>query len=180
MVEIPVKQKVQHFKDLVGQKLTQYASNGNKVASYLTINDAARATKVGATCICEALNGKQKSAGGGIWKKGWNKGRIDLSGYRFGEALRIEHKQVKVKQYGLDGRYIGTFPSVKTQPPSISLLQPSLQTIYRLSSIQYTPSSQASLQIFSHSAGWGCQNFRRAARWLVRSNPSFPYWQLPA
>ncbi len=122
------KEKKLHFKDLAGHKLTQYASNGKKVASYLTINDAARATNVKSSCISEALSGKLKSAGGFIWKKGWTKEQIDLDGYRFGEALRAENRQVKVKQYSLHGQYLATFPSVKSAAKHVGIAPSTLSS----------------------------------------------------
>jgi hypothetical protein len=120
-MKVFLERKEQHFKNLVGQKVTQYRPDGNKVAFFLTINDAARATKTKGSCICEALAGRQKSAGGFIWKRGLGKKKIDLRGYRFGEALRAEHKQVKVRQYSLDGRFLRTFPSVKAAAKHVGI-----------------------------------------------------------
>jgi len=113
--------KVTHRKMLVGKKLTQYNSKGRKVATYLTISDAARATGLPTCCISEALTGKQNSAGGYIWKKGHGKDKIDLTGYLFGEELRALRQQRGVKQYNLDGRYIRTFPSLKAAAASVGI-----------------------------------------------------------
>jgi hypothetical protein len=113
--------KEEHRKDLVGRKLTQYNNKGRKVATYLTINDAARATGVHASCISEALTGGQMSAGGYIWKEGNGKDRIDLTGYSFGEELRAQRQQIQVKQYSLDGKYVQTFPSVKAAAASVGI-----------------------------------------------------------
>jgi hypothetical protein len=113
--------KSTHHKMLVGKKLTQYDSRGRKVASYLTINDAARAVGVESCCISEALSGKQKSAGGYIWKSGWGKDKIDLTGYSFGEELRAQRRQIKIRQYSLKGKYVQTFTSVKAAAASVGI-----------------------------------------------------------
>jgi len=113
--------KSTRHKMLVGKKLTQYDSKGKKVASYLTITDAARAAGVDPVCISEALSGKQKSAGGYIWKSGWGKDKIDLTGYSFGEELRAQRLQIKVRQYSLKGKYVQTFPSVTAAAASVGI-----------------------------------------------------------
>ena len=116
-----LENKLRHRKMLVGKKLTQYNSKGRKVASYLTINDAAKAVGVEASCISEALNGNQKSAGGYVWKKGWGEEKIDLTGYLFGEELRAQRLQIQVKQYSMNGKFIRTFPSVNAAAASLGI-----------------------------------------------------------
>jgi hypothetical protein len=91
------------------------------VASYLTINDAAKAVGVEVSCISEALNGNQKSAGGYVWKKGWGEEKIDLTGYLFGEELRAQRLQIQVKQYSMNGKFIRTFPSVNAAAASMGI-----------------------------------------------------------
>ncbi len=99
-------------KKLVGTKLSQYSSSGKRIATYLTIADAAQKTGIKSPDISSALNGKQKSAGGFIWKKGWGKQKINLTNYLFGEALRSRRLSKKIRQYS-QGKYIKTFPSIK-------------------------------------------------------------------
>ena len=62
-----------------------------------------------------------KSAGGYIWKSGWGKDKIDLTGYSFGEELRAQRLQIKVRQYSLKGKYVQTFPSVKAAAASVGI-----------------------------------------------------------
>lgn len=68
-----------------------------------------------------ALSGKQKSAGGFIWKKGWGKAQIDLSNYIFGEALRAQRNFKKVRQYSVQGRLLKTFPSIKDAAAALGI-----------------------------------------------------------
>lgn len=117
-----------HHKKLVGQKVSQYNDRGEKIATYLAIADAARATGIGTGEISLVSNGKQKSAGGYIWKKGWGKATIDLSNYAFGETLRAQRRQKKVKQYSAAGKYVQTFPSVKAAALAMHLTPSSIST----------------------------------------------------
>jgi hypothetical protein len=117
-----------HHKKLMGQKVSQYNAKGKRVATYLTMSDAARATGIGRGEISVAANGKQKSAGGYIWKKSWGKAKIDLSKYVFGETLRAQRLQKKVKQYSAAGKYIQTFPSVKEAAKAVGLTPSSIST----------------------------------------------------
>lgn len=100
-------------KMIVGLKLTQYSARGKRIASYLTIADAARASNVSAGDISYILSGKQKSAGGFIWRKGFGPRKIDLTGHLWGEELRASKLMKKVKQYSMDGKHIKTFSSIK-------------------------------------------------------------------
>lgn len=96
-----------------GQKVTQYDLRGKRVASYLAIAEAARATGAGSGEICNVINGKQRTAGGFIWKKGEGNPIIDVSNFVYSGAWRGQKQQKKVKQYTLAGKYIRTFDSVK-------------------------------------------------------------------
>ncbi|MBL7735787.1 MAG: hypothetical protein JNL51_10020 [Chitinophagaceae bacterium] len=58
-------------KLLRGQKVTQYSAQGMRIAIFLTISDAAKKSGLRGSDISVALSGKQKSAGGFIWRKGW-------------------------------------------------------------------------------------------------------------
>lgn len=108
-------------KKLVGQKVSQYNAKGKRMGIYLSIADAARATGVHHSDISEAVNGKLRSAGGFIWKKGWGKQQIDLRKYVFGKQLRAQRRWKKVNQYNLGGKFIKTFPSVKSAAASLGI-----------------------------------------------------------
>ena len=47
----------------------QYDANENIINKYNSIKEAAEITHGNMTGICQALNGKQKTSGGFIWKK---------------------------------------------------------------------------------------------------------------
>lgn len=113
--------KIQHYKKAIGRKLTQYNTKGKRIATYLTIADAGRATGVGSGEISRVLNGKQRSAGGFIWKKGSGKDKIDLSNYLTGAQYGGLKRQKKISQYSAGGKYIRTFPSVKEASKSMGI-----------------------------------------------------------
>ncbi len=99
-------------KLLVGRKVTQYDLKGKKVASYLTIKDASKQTTVNTSDIHAVLNGKQRSAGGYIWRNGLGRRMINTKGFLTGEAWRAFRRQKKVNQMNGNGKIIGSFPSV--------------------------------------------------------------------
>ena len=104
---------LKNFKKLVGQKVSKYTLQGKRVATYLTISDAARATNTQVGDICAVLKGKQRSAGGFIWKKGYGRKQINVQGYLTGIEWRAQKRHKKIKQFDLQGKYIQTFESVK-------------------------------------------------------------------
>lgn len=98
---------------MVGKRVTQYDLNGKRVAIYYTIAEAGRKTKVNTSDIHAVLNGKQRSAGGYVWKKGFGKSMINVKGYLTGEAWRSKRRQKKITKYNLKGKAIKEFESVK-------------------------------------------------------------------
>lgn len=103
----------QHFRKLRGRKVTQYDLDGNKIASYFAIEEAAKKNKVNASDIHAVLKGSQRSAGGFIWREGVGKKNINVDGLLTGEAWRAFRRQKTVSQYDKEGKFICTFPSVK-------------------------------------------------------------------
>jgi len=101
------------FKKKRGQKITQYDLKGKKVATYLAIADGARMTGVASGDICNVLSGKQRTAGGFIWRKGWGKATIDVNNFVYGVTWRAQKRQKKVNQYTAAGKLVNTFASVK-------------------------------------------------------------------
>lgn len=110
---------LEHFKKVRGQRVTQYDLEGKRVATYLTIADAGRDNGLSGGDISCALSGKQKTAGGFIWKKGSGKPTINVKGLVYGEALRAQRKWKPVMQYTPRGRYLKTYPSVKAAAEAV-------------------------------------------------------------
>lgn len=102
-----------NYKKLRGRPVTQYTVKGKRVATYIAVADAARATNVNKSDIFGALSGKQQTAGGFIWKRGAGGPSIDVTGFVYGEVLRSMRRWKPVKQYIPDGKtHIKTYPSV--------------------------------------------------------------------
>lgn len=110
-----------HRKRLRGTKVSQYDTSGKRLNTYLTMSDAGAGAGVLPTEICVAVNGKRKSAGGFIWRKGWGKKQIDVKQDSYGELLRAKVRWKKVKQYNLKGEYLKTFESVKAAAESVEV-----------------------------------------------------------
>jgi len=112
--------KVQ-FQKKMGQRITQYDLKGNVVAQYPAMAEAARATGTCSGDISLVVNGKQRIAGGFIWKKGFRKHSIDVSNFVYGADWRGQKRQKKITQYDPQGIYIQTFPSVKSAALSLGI-----------------------------------------------------------
>ena len=65
------KKNLEHRNEIVGQKVTKYDINGKKVAKYHTISEASRKTGIRSSDISNVFGGRQISAGGFLWKRGW-------------------------------------------------------------------------------------------------------------
>ncbi|MFT3822364.1 MAG: NUMOD1 domain-containing DNA-binding protein [Chitinophagaceae bacterium] len=96
-----------------GLRVTQYDLQGNRIAQFPSIKDAAESTGVSGSAIGAVVKNKYKSAGGFFWKKGHGKIMIDLSAHLTGRASMAVTQSKSVKQYTLDGKYIASFASVK-------------------------------------------------------------------
>ncbi len=123
-----MEKRAMHRKLLRGTKVSQYDSKGERLNTYLTISDAEKMTGIHNGDISVTINGKQKSAGGFIWKKGWGRMKINVKHDGFGEELRAKTKWKKVRQYDSSGKYIRTYASVKSAAASISLTPSSIST----------------------------------------------------
>lgn len=64
--------------------MTQYDMDGNRIAVYRSINEAARIVGLPATQIGKVMLGKVRSAGGFFWKQGHGTEKMDLTGYHYG------------------------------------------------------------------------------------------------
>jgi hypothetical protein len=127
-VQAFITKRKERYKKLVGQKLSQYSAQGKRIATWLTISDAAKSTGFHPGDLSNAIQGKQRSAGGWIWKKGWGKKQIDLSQYDFGESWRAKRRWKKVKQYSLHGKFIRYFPSIKAAAAHMHCVSPTISS----------------------------------------------------
>ena len=100
-------------KETFGKKVAQYKLNGRRVATYPTINDAAKITGIKHTEISRVMQKRRFSAGGFFWQEGGGPGFIDLSDYEYGEALRAKNRRRPVRQYSKGGKSLQRFESIK-------------------------------------------------------------------
>ncbi len=122
------EKRLTKFKLLRGTKISQYDTRGKRIKTYLTISDAAKKTGTHSGDISLVINGRQKSAGGFIWKKGWGPGKIHVKVDEFGEALRAKTKWKSVRQYDSSGKYLRAHVSVKAAAASIKLSPSAIST----------------------------------------------------
>lgn len=114
-----------------GIKVTQYDMNGNRIAMYPSIKDAAEQTGIRGPLIGSAVRGVYKSAKGFYWKKGYGKEKIDLSDYAWGRGSMAITQSKKVIQYTLDGNYVHTFSSIKEAAEFIRVSSATLSSACR-------------------------------------------------
>ena len=115
------QEKRKAYVEKYGQKVTQYDLSGKRIAHYPCIKDASEASGVHVNAINKVLQGEYKSTKGFFWKKGYGKENIDLSGYKWGRESMAVTQSKPVKQYGLDGRYVQTFSSIKLAAQRVGL-----------------------------------------------------------
>jgi len=121
---IAIRKKM--LREKKGQKVTQYAFTGEKIAQYPSIQDAQIATGTHYHSIRQVIKGLGKSANGYFWKKGYGKSQIDLSGYVWGRKSQILKQSKKVEQYSLAGKYKRSFRSIKEAAAFIGISQGSI------------------------------------------------------
>jgi hypothetical protein len=85
------------------------------------LQEAQLVTKSRANVIRDMLKGKNKSANGFFWKKGFGKAKIDLSKHKWGQELTVASCLKKVKQLSLDGILIKTYPSLKQAAEEVNI-----------------------------------------------------------
>jgi hypothetical protein len=115
------KSNLEKYKKLVGTKVSQYNLEGHQIATFITIKDAGRTSGVNASDIHAVLKGRQRSAGGYIWRRGVGKKKINTKGLLTGEAWRAFRRQKKVIQLNAEGKIIKHFPSVTAASEYIGL-----------------------------------------------------------
>lgn len=98
---------------LRGKPVSQYDTKGKLVAVFDTIAEGARKAGVHPGDISAVLSGRQRSAGGFIWKRGRGPIHINVDGYATGEAWRAQQQFKKVRCYNEKGKLFDTFPSMK-------------------------------------------------------------------
>ena len=109
-----------------GQKVTQYAFTGKKIAQYPSIQDAHLATGTPLHSIRQVIKGLGKSANGYFWKKRYGKSQIDLSGHVWGRKSQVLKQSKRVEQYSLAGKYKRSFKSIKEAAAFMGISQGSI------------------------------------------------------
>jgi hypothetical protein len=117
-----------------GIKVSQYNLNGNKIAQYPSVPDAAKAIGGTGNAIYDMLQGKKSylSVKGFYWMKGYGPKKIDLSGYLTGAAAtRAAWQGRTVKQYSLDGKLIHEYNRVSDAAHAVNVLPSSISNVCR-------------------------------------------------
>lgn len=96
-----------------GQKVTQYDLEGNRIACYLSLQDAEAASGANINAIRLVLKGVYKSSKGFFWKRGYGKEKINLSRHLWGKQSMAIVRSKKVKQLSLSGELIKIHSSVR-------------------------------------------------------------------
>jgi NUMOD1 domain len=97
-----------------GLRLSQYDLQGNRLAQYFSVQEAAQATGISVNSIREVVKKKAHflTAGGFYWQKGFGKVKIDLSNYKWGNQSAGEKSRRPIIQLSLEGKPLQTFKSV--------------------------------------------------------------------
>ena len=106
-------ENIERRNRMVGHPVTKYNLKGKRVAMFHTIAQASREAKTNASDIHAVLAGRQRSAGGFIWKHGFGKPAINVKGYLTGEKWRAAKRWKKVAKYDLSGRLVKAYKSIK-------------------------------------------------------------------
>ncbi|MFT3949825.1 MAG: NUMOD1 domain-containing DNA-binding protein [Agriterribacter sp.] len=114
---------------LVGQPVSQYDLNGYRLAVFDTIAGAAREAGANTSDIQSVLSGRQRSAGGYLWRKGYGKKKINVAGFLTGEAWRAQRRCKKVKQTDARGKVIKIFESVKAASEQVGISASYMSTV---------------------------------------------------
>jgi len=116
-----IEERREKNKKIFGKKLTQYKLNGQRVAIYPSINDAAKSTGIKHTEISLVMQKRRSSAGGFYWQEGGGPACIDLSGHEYGEMLRAKNRQRPVRQYSKTGKPLQRFASVQEAAKAVGI-----------------------------------------------------------
>lgn len=116
-----IAERKKRNKEIFGKKVTQYKMNGERVAIFPTLNDAAKSTFVPAGEIAKVIENKRASAGGFFWKKGYCEPFIDLSAHVYGEILRSKRRQRPIIQYSQNRNVVRIFSSIKEAAQVVGL-----------------------------------------------------------
>jgi hypothetical protein len=126
----PVLEKIterkKRNKEVFGKKVTQYKMNGERVAIFPTLNDAAKSTGIPGSEISKVIENKRASAGGFFWKKDYCEPFIDLSAHVYGEILRAKRRQRPIIQYSESGNMMRTFSSIKEAARAVGVNRTSI------------------------------------------------------
>jgi hypothetical protein len=121
-----ITERKKRNKEVFGKKVTQYKMNGERIAIFPTLNDAAKATGIAGSEISKVIENKRASAGGFFWKKDYCEPFIDLSAHVYGEILRAKRRQRPIIQYSPGGNVMRTFPSIKEAAQAVGVNESSI------------------------------------------------------
>lgn len=91
-------------------EIVQFDLHGNKVADYASITQAEKNTGINRKSIRWAISGKQKTAGGYIWRK--TNETEKSSGFDLRHATPFSQENSVIMQVTLDGEVICEYPSI--------------------------------------------------------------------
>jgi NUMOD4 motif/NUMOD1 domain len=120
MLELIEQRRIKN-KEVFGTKVSQYNMDGNRLAVYSTISDAAKAIGISKANITSVIYQKGLSAGGYYWLKGNGPAKIDLSGYEYGEALRHKNRRRPIRQFSKAGEPLQKFESIKAAAENVGV-----------------------------------------------------------
>lgn len=86
------------------KKVLQYDKNGILINEYESIKEATISTGINPTCIGDCIRGRQKTAGGFIWKL-----KKESDKYK---SLKTKPDNRRINQYSLNGDYIRTWDNI--------------------------------------------------------------------
>jgi len=118
-------------RESLGMKVTQYTLSGERIARYVSLQDAHEATGASTSGIGLVMRGIYKSAKGFFWKKGYGPEKIDLTGYQWGRQSTSATQSKRVAQYSQEGKHIRTFDSVQEAAAALKVGSSSLSAACR-------------------------------------------------
>lgn len=105
--DLPLFKPAKYTNTRGGKEIIQYSLEGKKLASFPSIAEAAKTTRIGFSNISRVLNASQGTAGGFVWRTNANRYRGELATQMPASKGRI------VTQYDLSGKKVRVFKSTK-------------------------------------------------------------------
>lgn len=99
------------------KEVSQYDPEGNYLATFKSIKQAAETTGIDGPGITEVVNGKRITAKGYFWRQGNDQTKLDVAAiYKKAKDKQLTSAKVhskRIVQYSLEGEYLNTFESIK-------------------------------------------------------------------